>query len=193
MAATINRFSVSKYASLEVNSAGFRKTGEGVYQTPLATTFTAASPCENGMWVNANKAAGEIDVVSSSTLVFGIVYSGEKEYDAPNAVGLKNFCMKAGDYPRVGIMHVGDTFTSNCFCYDTAEFVNEAAVKTALAAIGTTPLYLVPLATSGAPKLTATAPASGAGFYAQVVKYYTVPNGELGIKYVVIVEHGVVA
>ena len=178
----INRFVIDNYASLEINRAAFLKTGQIVSQTPLANTFTASAPCENGMWLNANISEGEIDVVSNVGQVVGIAYTSEKEYGPE--VGLKHFSKKAGDYPRIGIVSVGDTFTGNCFVYDTTDFANDAAVVTALGALATTPLYLIPAATYGEPKLVKAAGLTGAKTIAQVVKKTTVPNGTLGVKYV---------
>lgn len=174
----IVRFACEKYASLEMNRAAYLKNGLVVSQTPLGEAFTEAAPCENGMWVCADKAAGAINAPAAVTDIIGIVYTTEKEYSIESA-GLKNFCQVAGEYPRVGVLQKGDTFTSNCFQYDTSVFADEAAIKTAVDA--GTPVYVVPTVGAGAPTLVKAKPASGT--YATVVKYYTMPNGEAGIKY----------
>ena len=190
----MKRFPLQKYASLELNQVAFPKTGMVVSQVPLAATFTEAAPCENGMWVVADKAAGVIDVPSAAedavNAPIGIVYTAEKEYDAMH-YGLKEFGRKiAGDYPRVGILGVGDTVTTNCLQYDENEFKDALGAKehsaliAALEALDTYPLYVVPVTGSGVPKITKLAPSTG--IYAKVVKYYTVPNGEKGVKYQVI-------
>ena len=183
------------YASLELNQVAFPKTGMVVSQTPLGTAFTKANPCENGMWVVADKAAGAINPPAAATdSPIGIVYTTEKEYDREH-YGLQRFGRKiAGDYPRVGIFSLGDTVTTNCLQYDDTEF---AAVTTsgsektadevlidALKAIGTTPLYVKAVAGYDVPQITATKP--NAGTYAQVVKFYTIPNGGLGVKYQIV-------
>lgn len=179
------KFPVEKYASLEMNRAAYLKNGEVVSQLPLASAFTAAAPCENGMWVDADKAHGEIKLPVATTVVYGIVYTTEKEYN-DGIGGLKNFKQIAGQYPRVGIMHKGDTFTTNCAQYDTSEFDDMDALEEALAAIATTPLYVAPVANSGRPKITATKPSSG--FYGTVIKEFTMPNGEPAIKYNIVVD-----
>jgi len=173
------------YASLELNQVAFPKTGMVVSQTPLGAAFTKAAPCENGMWVVADKAAGAINAPAAATdSPIGIVYTTEKEYDREH-YGLQRFGRKiAGDYPRVGIFGLGDTVTTNCLQYDDAEFATEKALWDALEAIDTTPLYVGVVAGSAVPKLTATKPASGV--YAKVVKYYTVPNGGKGVKYQIV-------
>jgi len=173
------------YASLELNQVAFPKTGMVVSQTPLGAAFTKAAPCENGMWVVADKAAGAINAPAAATdSPIGIVYTTEKEYDREH-YGLQRFGRKiAGDYPRVGILGLGDTVTTNCLQYNESEFADEDALWAALEAIATTPLYVCIEAGSPVPKLTKTKP--GSGIYAKVVKYYTVPNGGKGVKYQIV-------
>ena len=178
------RFPVDKYASLELNQVAFPKTGLVVSQTPLDAAFTADAPCENGMGVLADKAAGTIKAAAAVTdTPMGIVYTAEKEYDVRDA-GLKNFAQKGGDYPRVGIMSVGETYTSNCFQYNDGTYATCAALETALKACATTPMYVGQVAGSAVPQLVAAKPASGV--VGKVVKYYTMPNGEPGVKYQII-------
>jgi len=181
------------YASLELNQVAFPKTGMVVSQTPLGAAFTKAAPCENGMWVVADKAAGAINPPAAATdAPIGIVYTTEKEYDMMH-YGLQRFGRKiAGDYPRVGILGVGDTVTTNCLQYSTSVFANDEALIAALKAIDTTPLYVVPGNASDAAASSAKAvPAivkaiPGSGIYGKIVKFYTIPNGGLGVKYQII-------
>ena len=181
------------YASLELNQVAFPKTGMVVSQTPLGAAFTKAAPCENGMWVVADKAAGAINAPAAATdSPIGIVYTTEKEYDREH-YGLQRFGRKiAGDYPRVGILGVGDTVTTNCLQYSTDNFADEEALLNALKADLTkaaTALYVVPgvdsdLADASAkavPEIVKAAPQSG--IYARITKYYTIPNGGKGVKY----------
>lgn len=180
----MKRFPLEMYASLELNQCKFPKIGNIISQTPLGDEFTADAPCENGMWVSAMTANGVVKSVADVTEPIGIVYTTEKEYDVYH-VGLKRFGRKvAGDYPRVGIFSIGDKVTTNCLQYDEGEFADEATLFAALDACQTTPVYVVPVAGSPVPKLTATMPATGT--VARVVKFYTVPNGERGVKYEII-------
>ena len=175
------RFMIDKYGVLEMQRAEYLKTGMIVSQSPLSKEFTEAAPCENGMWVDANKANGEIKLVSADTQIYGIVYTAEKDFTGLRPP-LKYFCQVAGEYPRVGILNVGDTFTTNTFSYDfDSETVAEQwqELKDAFAA---GPLYVKPVVGEGAPMVTAERPAEGP--YAQVVKLYTDPAGTPGIKYV---------
>ena len=184
----MNRFPHEQYASLELNQVAFPKTGMVVSQTPLGTAFTAQAPCENGMWVVADKAAGAINAPAATTdKPIGIVYTAEKEYDYEH-YGLKNFGRKvAGDYPRVGILGVGYTVTTNCFQYDDTVFANEAAIDTYFATASNAAYVVIPATgTKCVPQLVKTLPQNYEGIYGKVVKYYTVPNGEKGIKYQII-------
>lgn len=177
------RFMIDKYGVLEMQRAEYLKTGMIVSQSPLSDEFTEAKPCENGMWVDANKANGEVRLISDETQIYGIVYTTEKDFTGWRPA-LKHFCQVGGDYPRVGILNVGDTFTTNTFNYDfTTETVAEQwqELKDAFAN-GENPLYVIPTVGEGAPTVTAEKPAEGP--YAQVVKLYTVPAGTPGIKYV---------
>ena len=187
----MTRFPCEQYASLELNQVAFPKTGMVVSQTPLGSAFTKDAPCENGMWVVADKAAKAINAPSATVNApIGIVYTAEKEYDIFH-YGLKTFGRKiAGDYPRVGILGIGDTVTTNCLQYDDTEFAatadetSEKVLYAALEKLDTTPIYVVPVVGSAVPKLTKNIPQTG--IYAKVVKFYTVPTGEKGVKYQII-------
>ena len=187
----MERFPLEMYATVELNQVAFPKNGMVVSQTPLGEEYTKEAPCENGMWVLADKGRGFIgSITEDEQTPIGIVYTTEKEYDMYH-YGLKTFGRKiAGDYPRVGIFSLGDTITTNCLQYDEGEFVDEqdapkaSALYAALEKIDKTPLYVVPVAVSSVPQITATKP--DVGTYAKVVKFYTVPNGERGIKYQIV-------
>lgn len=181
----MTRFPVEHYASLELNQVAFPKTGMVISQTPLADTFTKQAPCENGMWLVADKAAGVLKAPADADAdsPIGIVYTAEKEYN-PWEIGLKHFAQVGGDYPRVGIFSLGDTVTSNCFQYDENDYATFAALETVLKAAATTPVYVAGVDGSAVPELTATQPSGGC--YGKVVKYYTMPNGEKGVKYEIV-------
>ena len=189
------------YASLELNQVAFPKTGMVVSQTPLGTAFTKAAPCENGMWVVADKGAGAINPPAAATdTPIGIVYTTEKEYDREH-YGLQRFGRKiAGDYPRVGIFNLGDTVTTNCLQYDDTVFpavttegeekTSEEVLLDALKNIANVPLYVAikaaaqnatPTTEQAVPQIVKAAPQ--AGIYGKIVKFYTIPNGGIGVKY----------
>lgn len=183
---SLQRFKIDGYATLEINHAIFNRVGNIISQTPLGEEFTKDAPCENGMWVVADRSRGFMGAYTEDGIDFpmGIVYTAEKEYDVFH-YGLKHFGRKvAGDYPRVGIMGVGDVFTSNCFQYDTDEFADEETLIAALKAVDETPIYVCSVKNSCVPKVTKGNPLSGC--YGKVVKLYTIPNGEPGIKYTIV-------
>lgn len=188
------------YASLELNQVAFPKTGMVVSQTPLGEAFTKAAPCENGMWVVGDKAAGAINPPTAATSApIGIVYTAEKEYDMMH-YGLQRFGRKIkGDYPRVGLLGVGDTVTTNCLQYDEDVFVAtndktaEEVLLDALNDLDDNPLYVAikavgnnetVSAANAVPQIVKSAPQ--AGIYGKIVKFYTIPNGGLGVKYQII-------
>ena len=184
------------YATLELNQVAFPKTGMVVSQTPLSEEFTIDAPCENGMWVVGDKAAGVIAAPAAATdKPIGIVYTAEKEYDDYH-YGLARFGRKiAGDYPRVGLLGIGDTVTTNCLQYDAgqgAAFADFNALDTYLSGdlSGTNKAYVI--IPSGqddikcVPQIVKSLPSGYAGIYGRIVKYYTVPNGEKGVKYQII-------
>ena len=176
----MKRFPLEMYASLELNRCKFVAAGNIIAQTPLGEEFTKDAPCENGMWVWAETANGVMKSIAEVTDPIGVVFTSEKEYDDYH-VGLKTFGRKiAGDMPRVGIFALGDVLTTNCLQYDESEYADEETLFAALEACQTTPVYVVPVVGSPVPKLTATKPATG--LVARVVKLYTVPNGERGVK-----------
>ena len=128
------RFMIDKYGVLEMQRAEYLKTGMIVSQSPLSDEFTEKAPCENGMWVCADRSKGVIAAIQSTDEPIGIVYTAEKEYDREH-YGLKEFGRKvAGDYPRVGIFEIGDVITTNCLQYDDSEYTSEEALYKALAA-----------------------------------------------------------
>ena len=184
------------YATLELNQVAFPKTGMVVSQTPLSEDFTIDAPCENGMWVVGDKAAGVIAAPAAATdKPIGIVYTAEKEYDDYH-YGLARFGRKiAGDYPRVGLLGIGDTVTTNCLQYDAgqgADFADFDALDTYLSGdlSGANKAYVI--IPSGqddvkcVPQIVKSLPNGYAGIYGRIVKYYTVPNGEKGVKYQII-------
>ena len=184
------------YATLELNQVAFPKTGMVVSQTPLSEDFTINAPCENGMWVVGDKAAGVIAAPAAATdKPIGIVYTAEKEYDDYH-YGLARFGRKiAGDYPRVGLLGIGDTVTTNCLQYDAgqgAAFADFDALDAYLSGdlSGANKAYvIIPSGQNDVkcvPQIVKSLPNGYAGIYGRIVKYYTVPNGEKGVKYQII-------
>ena len=188
------RLTIDKYATLELNRVAFGINGGIIADLPLDAGFTSTAPAENGMLLGVDYAAGKVSLPTPTSPIIGLHCSPEKEYN-PNLAGLKNFCLTAIGtgthttrnqtfYPRLGILTVGDRFTSNCISYDTAYAADDAALKTLIAAAGTTAVYGVPGA-DGSIQLKA-ALAGTEKVALQVVKATTIPNGGYGVKFVVI-------
>lgn len=175
----IQRFKTEKFATIELNHVSWPETARVFAQFPLSADFTDEKPCENGMWLVYDEAKGVARPAASADEHVGVMYLNEKEYN-PYISGMNQWALKPNTvYPRIGMPAVNDRYTTNCFCYDTTEFTDETKVVEALGKIAATPLYLVVEPNQAAPKLTATKAGATA---AQVVKFYTMPNGEPGIK-----------
>lgn len=177
----INRNTITKYGVIELNHVSWPETARVFGQLPLNATNFASTPAENGMWLVYDLAGGSVRFPTGITEPVGVLYMGEKEYNQFEP-GLENFKLERGEfYPRIGMPAVGDIYTTNTFCYDTATFANQAAVDAALVDYATTALYLIP-STTGVPQLVKAAGLSTATTIARVVKNYTLPNGKPGIK-----------
>jgi len=190
----INRLTIDGYASLELNRVAFPITGRVIADLPLNSGFNAAAPAENGMILGVDYVAGEVTLPTGSDAILALHCSPEKEYD-PNLSGLNQFKLVAeannayqgraqGFRPRLGILSVGDRFTTNCVCYNTSTFANNALALAAFANYATTPLYGY-ADTTGAILVDTTAPTTET-IALQVIDYTTVPNGDVGLKFVVI-------
>ena len=176
-----NRFATgTPYGCVEMNHATWARDGRVPSQLPLSATEFASTRCENGFWLVYDEVAKAVRKPAAVTEAVALVYSAEKDYGMPLQGGLGYFSQGAGDYPRLGRPVLGDKYTTNTFLYNDTEFANVAALNAALAAYATTPLYLIPDTTTGAPLLTATV--GTATTAAKVIKVYTVPNGQPGIK-----------
>jgi hypothetical protein len=185
---------IDGYATLEQNRVAFNNTGRVIADLPLAAGFNTAAPAENGMLLCVDYAAGEVKLPDGSDAIVALHCSPEKEYD-PALTGLKNFKLVAASattyttrnqvfYPRLGLLSIGDRFTTNCISYNTDTFADNAALLAAIDAVGTTPLF--GYATTNGGILVTTAAPNAETLVLQVVKKTTIPNGDLGLKFVVL-------
>lgn len=189
------RLIIDGYGVLELNRVSFPITGRVIADLPLSANFSDAAPAENGMILAVDYAKGKIDLPTGANdaRVLALHYSPEKEYD-PNLSGLNRFKLAAnatnpyqgsaqGFYPRLGILSVGDRFTSNCISYDTTDFADDTAAIAALEACGTTAVY----GTASADGTILLDTAIGTATVAvQAVKTTTLPNGDFGVQFVVV-------
>jgi len=183
-----NRFTIVGYGIVEINNCMFQKDGSMPSQLPLNTSdFGTGVYAENGMWLKYDEVAGGVfkpDAVGDEVCLH---VSSEKSYGIVGALGLANFKLAGGQYPRLGRPKVGDTYTTNCFNYITtgdSAFADNDAVITALGDLASARLYLIP-DVSGAPLLTKAADTTAiaaANTMAEIVKFTTMPDGTLGVK-----------
>lgn len=177
------KFEIDLYSQLELNNVAFRRDGRIEAQCALDEGFSEA-PAENGMLLAVDKANGLIKLPVDDSLPIALNYSAEHMYDE-SKMGLKNFCLRPEDgfYPRMGYLSVGDLFTTNCLCYNESDFASEIVLEEALGKLGETAIYGGADA-SGRICLSKKKPAFGPVLKA--VKFYTMPNGEPGVKFQVI-------
>lgn len=172
------RLVIDGYGQLELNQVTFRRSGRIEAQCKLdSDDFSAASPCEVGMLLAVDKANGLVKLpVTSDTLPIALNYSTEHMYDE-RANALKNFYMVPGEFlPRMGYLTIGDRFTTNCI--DLGSYADLDAVETAMAS----GIVYAGACTNGAIQITgSTKPSFGPVL--QVVKVYTMPDGQPGVKF----------
>lgn len=176
------RLVIDGYGQLELNNVAFRRDGRVEAQCALDATDFANTPAENGMVFAVDKQNKVVRFVNENEILpIALNYTSEHMYD-DRANALKDFKLTLEDnaqyfFPRVGYMSMGDSFTTNCIGYDSSEFNDDEALKGALNALKTTPLYANP-SQAGAWAITATS----AGAFAVVTKKTTMPDGQLGVQ-----------
>lgn len=179
----LKRFIIDGFGQIELNNVAFRRDGRIEAQCALDENDFATVSAENGMLLAVDKANGVVKFAVDGELPIAVNYSTEHMYDERHN-GLKDFRLDLGEfYPRMGYPAVGDLWTTNCLCYDDGEFTDEDALVEALMACNETPVY-GGACENGAVKLSATKPEFGPVL--KVVKFYTMPDGQPGVKVQVI-------
>ena len=177
------RLVIDGFGQVELNNVAFRRDGRIVAQCAPDTTDFASIPVENGMILavdNINRVV-RLPGAEAADLPLAINYSTEHLYDERHQ-GLKDFYLPAGTfYPRLGYLSRGDKFTTNCLCYESTEFTDDEALIQALEKIKETKIYGKHSAL-GAIQLTK----NKADAEMLVVKYYTMPDGQPGVKFQVL-------
>ena len=171
----LQRFKIEGFGVIEPNNVTFTRDGRIEAQVP------ASVDVENGMLLAVDTAKGEVRLpkAENEDSLIGLNYTSEKNYNQFTP-GLKNFKVVAGACPRIGFLTNGEDFTTNCLCYDTDEFADDAALKTAVAGVKENALYGA-ACELGAIKITATRPTTGPVL--KVTKGYTVPDGQYGVEF----------
>ena len=181
----LTRLTIDGYGQLELNQVAFRRDGRIEAQCKINSTVSAAPGyVENGMLLAVNKVAGTVGYPASNAGLIGLNYTTEHMYDERDVFALKKFKLDANSFlPRLGYLATGDRFTTNCIAYDSSDYATEALLKTAIAGVGTTPLYGQPCA-NGAIQITDTLPTGAVNL--QVVGATTMPDGQYAVKFVVL-------
>ena len=185
--ATIKR---KGYGQVEPNHLSGIVTGQIYAQLPAHVKGTAVGSAnsitqlEQGQFAKYDYAASEVNFTGDGE--FMLVYNEEKLYDEIKQ-SHKDFVYKVGDftdgkmYPRLIKTNIGDIFTTNTFeanTSNTAQTTGVAISEGNYLAPGTTG-FLEVIKSSG----TAVSSLSGVtGMAWKVVKIYTMPDGQQGVK-----------
>jgi len=191
MAITMKR---KGYGQVEPNHLSGIVTGQIYAQLPTDTTRTVAAngtvtwtgitQLEQGQFAKYDYADGKVHFTGDGE--FMLVYNEEKLYDERKQ-SHKDFVYKAEDftdykmYPRLIKTNIGDIFTTNTFGANTSDTAETTGVEISegnYLAPGTTGFLEV--IKSGN---TAASSLSGiTGMAWKVVKIYTMPDGQAGVK-----------
>lgn len=160
MAITITR---KGYGVVEPNHLSAPRDGRVYGQLPAAEDIEVL---ENGQFVHYDYAAGECNFDGNGPWM--LVFNEEKLYDERHQMH-RDFALTAEDnydgkmYPRVLGIVTGDIFTTNTFAEGTELAVGDKVAP-------------------GADGFLAAAGADAEGVVFQVVKEYTMPDGQPGVK-----------
>lgn len=180
MAITMKR---KGYGQVEPNHLSGIVTGQIYAQLPAHVKGTAQGSAdsitqlEQGQFAKYDYAAGEVNFTGEGE--FMLVYNEEKLYDERKQ-SHKDFVYKTEDftdkalYPRLIRTYVGDIMTTNTI--EVANTSDTAEVGTASLAVGD---YLE-ISTTGFLTKAKSKPATGIVW--KVVKEYTMPDGQPGVK-----------
>lgn len=178
------------YGQVEPNHLSGIVTGQIYAQLPAKTTSTAITQLEQGQFVKYDYATGEVNFTGDGEWL--LVYNEEKLYDERYQMH-KDFVYKVGDfsdnkmYPRLIKTNVQDIYTTNTLEANTSATAETTGVSVDLGyylEIGETG-FLTVVKNSGTPVTTlanAKTYATDASMLWKVVKVYTMPDGQQGIK-----------
>ena len=160
------------YGQVEPNHLSAQRNGQIYAQLPCAKDIKVL---ENGQFVKYDYANGEVNFTGAGEWM--LVMNEVKLYDSFWRESYKDFALVADNYdngtmvPRVFATHVGDIYTTNCL-----EKAGSKGVKT----VGTEEIDVKSELGINAEGYLSTAVTEGPIF--QVVKVYTMPDGQQGVK-----------
>lgn len=183
----IKKFTKDGYGQIELNHVAWRRDGRIEAQCeldPAEFNEETGRVAENGTLFaidNVSRVLKTPTLANSEELPIGVNYSSELTYSTTNQA-LKHFHLKPGEsLPRIGLLAVGDRFTTNAFAYDDTGYTSEELVVEDLSDLVNNPLYAgINDAAEGYLTLSASVPAEGPVF--KVVEKTTMPDGQLAIK-----------
>ncbi len=160
------------FGQVEPNHLSAPRNGHVYAQLPMST---AVSTLENGQFVKYDYANGECNFTGFGPWM--LVYNEEKLYDERKQ-SHKDWAMQKDNYvsgemvPRVFLLEPGDIYTTNCFEANTSDSAETTGVSVSEGDYFTPGAngYLVAGTTASASPLL------------RVVKYYTMPDGQDGVK-----------
>ena len=176
------------YGQVEPNHLSGIVTGQIYAQLPAGTksgsTFTPMTQLEQGQFAKYDYATGVVGFGANVDGEFMLVYNEEKLYDERKQ-SHKDFVYKASDftdktmYPRLIRTYVGDIYTTNMIAAaNTTGSDAEVTIGTdATLVVGA---YLAPNASTGILTVAQSKPESGMVW--KIVKVYTMPDGQFGVK-----------
>ena len=182
------------YGQLELNQVAFPRDGRIEAQCALGDDF-ADVHAENGMLLAVDNINRIVKFpVAGERFPIALNYSTEHMYDERHTA-LRDFSIRKDEkngyfYPRMGYLAVQDKFTTNCLCYDDAEFENDQALMDAYKpdALKAAPLY-GGISEMGAIKVSKTVPAEGPVLMAVLgTGAGSMPDGQFAIKFHVVAD-----
>jgi len=179
MADTATRIAHNGYGQIELNQCAFRRDGRIEAQAKIDPNLSA-DYVENGMMLALNPVARTVGYPAADGAAL-LNYTTEHMYDERLVGALKDFKLDKNTFlPRLGYLSRGDKFTTNTVSFPKGDsYADEAAFWTAIAAIGTTPMY-GHTSVDGSILVNAVA----ANAFAQVVAGTTMPDGQKAVKFI---------
>ena len=186
----LKRFMCDGFGQLELNQVAFRRDGRIEAQCALGDDFKEV-PAENGMLLAVDNINRIVKYpVAGEKFPIALNYTTEHMYDE-RTTALKNFRLTQNSfYPRMGYLAVQDKFTTNCLCFDTDEFADEAALMEAYKPenLKAAPLY-GGISEIGAIKVSKVAPTEGPVLMAALgTGAGSMPDGQFAIKFHVVAD-----
>lgn len=167
------------YSVIETNHVNAVRTGDIKAQYELDATDFATVGAENGMLLVADEVGKKVKLPTGATSYVMLHVSEERDYEDK---GRKHFVLNRGSFaPKLLKLAKGDIFETNCVQFDDTVYANYNAI---VSAINETTVYGVP-STSGRIDIKAGATAN-AVVELKAVEGVTLPNGESGIKFLVV-------